>query len=405
MGKEELKPGVYWVGAIDWAIRDFHGYITPHGSTYNNYLILDRDVTLLDSVKADFVDISIAHIRSAVDPSQIKNIIVNHIEPDHASGLGEIIKLVPKARIFCTQKGKDGLARFFDISQWDITTVKTGDTLNIGSRNLLFIETPMIHWPDSMMTYIQEDRILVSQDGFGQHLASSQRFDDEFIACASASELEDSVWDYYANILMPFGSLIKQKIAEIGKLGLEIDIIAPDHGVIWRQNPKGIIQTYIDMANGKADERVVLIFDTMWHGTEKMTEPLMEGMRDAGMDSKVIKLRATHLSVAVKEFWRARGCLIGSPTLNNGIYPSVGEFLTYLKGLRPKNRIAGAFGSYGWGGGAVKAIYEEIDKMGLEKFMPGLEVKYKALAEDQKRCYDFGREFALRVKEYHKQFV
>lgn len=405
MGSEVLKPGIYWVGAIDWAIRDFHGYVTPRGSTYNNYLILDRDVTLLDAVKIDFVDVSIDNIRGLVNPSDIKNIVVNHIEPDHASGLGEIMKLCPQAVIYCTEKGRKGLERFFDISNWNIKIVKTGDTLNIGSRTLLFIETPMIHWPDSMMTYIKEDRILISQDGFGQHLASSQRFDDEFVACSSFSELEDAVWDYYANILMPFGTIIKQKIAEIKKLGLEIDMIAPDHGVIWRKDPHWVIQKYIDMAEGKADERAVIVYDTMWHNTEKLALFISEGIRQAGLDCRVIKLRATPLSVAIKECWRARGCLIGSPTLNNSMYPKVGEMLTYLRGLRPKNRIMGAFGSFGWGGGAIKEIYEELKKIsGIEIFEPGLGINYKASLQEQEKCREFGRQFAEKLKEYHKRF-
>ncbi|MBI4823573.1 MAG: FprA family A-type flavoprotein [Nitrospirae bacterium] len=404
MKTEELKPGIFWVGAIDWAIRDFHGYVTPRGSTYNNYLVLDKDITLLDAVKYDFVDVSISHIKSLVEPSKIKNLIVNHIEPDHSGGLGEIMKLAREATIYCTDKGKKGLERFFDISSWNIKTVKTGDVLNIGSRNLLFIETPMIHWPDSMMTYIKEDRILISQDGFGQHLASSQRFDDEFVACASQAELEDSVWDYYANILMPFGTLIKQKIAEIEKLGLKIDMIAPDHGVIWRQNPGHVIQMYLDMANGKADERIVIIYDSMWHLTEKMTVPIAEGIRKEDVDVKVIKLRATPVSVAVKEFWRARGCLLGSPTLNNRVFPMVGELLTYLGGLRPKNRIVSAFGSFGWAGGAVREIIEEFKKMALETVEPAIGINYKASSDDNEKLYEFGREFAKKVKEYHKRF-
>ncbi len=403
MRPEKLKEGVFWVGAVDWAIRDFHGYVTPKGTTYNNYLILDRDVTLLDAVKYDFIDISIRNIRSLVEPGLIKNIIVNHIEPDHASGLAEVVRLAPQATVYCTEKGRLGLARFFDISSWRIKTVKTGDTLNIGDRNLFFLETPMIHWPDSMMTYIKEDKLLISQDGFGQHLATSQRFDDEFIACASEAELDDAVWDYYANILMPFGSIIKQKIEEIGKLGLEIDMIAPDHGVVWK-NPGKIIQMYLDMAGGKAEERAVVIYDTMWQNTGKMALHIAEGIRNEGLDVKVIKLRATPLSVAIKELWRARGALIGSPTLNNTLFPSVGEFLTYLKGLRPKYRIAGAFGTFGWAGGAVKETTEALKKMGLEVFEPGVDAHYRPSAEDAVKCMDFGREFAKRLREYHSKF-
>ena len=405
MKPTELKPDIYWVGAIDWAVRDFHGYVTSNGTTYNNYLILDEQITLLDTVKHDFSDVTIRNIRSLVDPSKIKNIVINHIENDHVTSIGEIMHLAPDATIYISEKGKRGIERFFDTSKWSMKTVKTGDTINIGKRTLLFLETPMLHWPDSMMTYIKEDKILISQDAFGQHYASAARFDDEFINCLSAAALDDAIKDYYANILMPFGTLIKTKIAEIQKLGLEIDMIAPDHGIIWRKDPAKIINMYLDMASGKADLRVVIIYDTMWHSTETMTLPIMQGIKDEGVDVTIVKLRANPISLAVKEFWKARGCLIGSPTLNNSMFPTIGEFLTYLKGLRPKNRLMGAFGSYGWMGGAVRDIYEEFKKMGLEMVEQGVQVVYKPSPEDEKKCYEFGREFANRVKEFHKPFA
>ena len=400
----EIKPGIYWVGVIDWAVRDFHGYVTPNGTTYNNYLAIDDQITLFDTVKHDFSEITVDNIKSLVDPSKIKNIVINHIENDHVSSIGDIMHLTPNATIYITNKGKKGLERFFDTSKWDIKVVKTGDTLSIGKKTLLFLETPMLHWPDSMMTYIKEDRLLISQDAFGQHYASAARFDDEFMNCFSVNELDDAIKDYYANILMPFGTLIKNKIAEVQKLGLEIDMIAPDHGIIWRKDPSKIINMYLDMANGKAEPKVVIIYDTMWRSTEQMTVPLMQGIRDEGVEVKVVKLRANPVSFAVKEFWKARGCLIGSPTLNNSIFPTVAEFLVYLKGLKPKNRIAGAFGSYGWGGGAVRDIYEDIKKMGLQTVEPGIQVNYKPSAEDQKLCYEFGRNFANKMKEYHAKF-
>jgi len=400
----EIKNGIYWVGAIDWAIRDFHGYMTPRGTTYNNYLIMDEDITLLDTVKYDFADTTIKNIQSVVDPSRIKNVIVNHIENDHVTSLGAIMALTPNATIYITEKGKKGLGRFYDLSRWTIKTVKTGDTLKIGKRTLFFLETPMLHWPDSMMTYIKEEKILISQDGFGQHIASAVRFDDEFITCQSMSELDDAVIDYYANILMPFGQLIKAKIAEVQKLGLDIEIIAPDHGIIWRRDPGKVLQMYLAMAGGKAQLRVSIIYDTMWRSTEQMTSPMMQGIKDEGVECNVIKLRATPMSVAIKEFWNSRGCLIGTPTLNNIMYPTVAEFLTHLRGLRPKNRIAGAFGSYGWGGGAVKEAYEELKRIGLELYEPGLQILYKPSLEDETACYEFGSEFARRVKTYHEKF-
>ncbi len=400
----EIKNGIYWVGAIDWAIRDFHGYVTRRGTTYNNYLIMDDEITLLDTVKHDFSDTTIKNIRSLVDPTRIKNVIINHIENDHVTSLDAIMALTPNATIYITEKGRKGLDRFYDLSKWSIKTVKTGDTLNIGKRTLLFLETPMLHWPDSMMTYIKEEKVLISQDGFGQHIASAVRFDDEFVTCQSMAELDDAVIDYYANILMPFGQIVKAKIAEVQKLGLEIEVIAPDHGIIWRQNPGKVMQMYLDMANGKTPLKISIIYDTMWHSTEQMTSPMMQGIKDEGVECNVIKLRATPMSVAIKEFWNSRGCLIGTPTLNNIMFPTIAEFLSHLRGLRPKNRIAGAFGSYGWGGGGVKAAYEELKKMGLELYEPGLQILYKPSFEDETACYDFGREFARRVKTYHEKF-
>lgn len=400
----EIKNGIYWVGAIDWAVRDFHGYETPRGTTYNNYLVMDDEITLIDTVKHDFAEVMLKNIRSVVDPSKIRHMVVNHIENDHVTSLGRIMELIPHATVYITEKGRKGLEKFFDIAKWNMKVVKSGDTLTIGKRTLLFLETPMLHWPDSMMTYIKEDKLLISQDGFGQHIASAVRFDDEFVTCESMAELEDAVIDYYANILMPFGQLIKTKVAEIQKLGLEIDMIAPDHGVIWRANPGKVLQMYLDMAGGRAARCVSIIYDTMWHSTEQMTSPIMQGVKDEGCDCKVIKLRATPMSVAIKEFWKARGCLVGTPTLNNIMYPSVAEFLTHLRGLRPKNRIVGAFGSYGWGGGAVKEAYEEFKRMGLETFDQGLQVLYRPSAEDEAKCYDFGRAFARTMKEYHEKF-
>lgn len=400
----ELKDSIFWVGAIDWAVRDFHGYVTPRGTTYNNYLILDEQTTLIDTVKEGFADITLNAIRNLIDLSKITNIVMNHIEPDHAGCIDKVMSLIPHATIYLTERGKKGLDRHFNTSKWNFKIVKTGDTLNIGKYNLLFIETPMLHWPDSMMTYVKEAKLLISQDVFGQHYATTSRCDDEFVTCYSMHELEDAAIDYYANIIMPFGQLVKAKIAEIQKLGLDIDMIAPDHGIIWRKHPEQAVKMYLDMANGKAEERAVIIYDTMWHGTEKMVLPIMNGIKDEGVDCRVFKLRATPMSVAIKEFWKARGCLVGTPTLNNIMYPSAAEFLTHLRGLRPKNRIAAAFGSYGWGGGAVKEAYENFTKMGLEIFEPGLQVLYKPSHDDKQKCYEFGREFARKLKQYHQKF-
>ncbi len=404
MKSVEIKPDIFWVGAIDWGVRDFHGYITQNGTTYNNYLIKDEQVTLIDTVKHDFCSTTIENIKRIVDLSEIKNLVINHIEPDHASSIDMVMNLIPNATIYISERGKKGIDRYFDTSKWTFRIVKNGDTLNIGKYTLLFLETPMLHWPDSMVTYVKEAKLLISQDAFGQHLATAAHFDDEFTECHSQFELEDAVVDYYANILMPFGQLIKTKIADIVKAGLEIDMIAPDHGIIWRRDPGSIIQKYLDLANNKADLRVAVIYDTMWHSTEHMTNPIMQGIKDEGVDCRVIKLRSSPMSEAIKEFWKARGALIGTPTMNNVMFPSVAEFLYHLGGLRPKGRMAGAFGSFGWGGGGVKEAYESFKKMGLEIVEPGFQVQYRPTLDDEQKCYEFGKEFAAKVKEYHKKF-
>jgi len=400
----ELKKDVYWVGALDWAMRDFHGYTTPLGTSYNNYLVLDDEVTLIDTVKYDFAEITIKNIIGIVDPARIKHVIINHIENDHATSLDRIMSLCPDATIYITEKGRRGLERFFDLSRWKLKIVKSGDTLCTGKKTFTFIETPMLHWPDSMITYLAGENILFTQDAFGQHIASSSRFDDEFMAEYSEAVLDDAVIDYYANILMPFGPVIKAKIAEIENLGLQVDIVAPDHGIIWRKDPGKVFRLYKDIANGKANLSVAIIYDTMWQSTEKMIVPITEGIRAEGVGVNVIKLRATPMSVAIKEFWKARGSLIGSPTLNNITFPTVAEFMTHLRGLRPKNRLVGAFGSYGWGGGAVKEIYEDFKRMSLDAVDPGLQILYRPSVQDEEVCFQFGKEFAQKVIEYHKKF-
>lgn len=400
----ELKGEIYWVGAVDWAVRDFHGYETPRGTSYNNYLIIDEEPTLLDAVHHDFAHISLENISRIIEPTKIKNIVINHIENDHATGVEKILEIVPEANIYITEKGKRGLSKFIDLSRYKVNIVKTSDTIKIGRRSLLFIETPMMHWPDSMFTYIKEEKILVSQDAFGQHIASVERFDDEFVSNRSSEELEDAVVDYYANILMPYGNVIKAKIEELVKSGIEIDMIAPDHGVIWRKYIDKVLTLYSEMVEAKAKLAAVIVYDTMWHSTEQMVFPIAKGIEDEGIPVKIIKLRATAKSVAIKEIWKARGLLVGSPTLNNGVFPSVAEFLSYLKGLRPKNRLFAAFGSYGWSGEAVKDMYEAAKAMKLEVFEPGVKVLYKPSEEDLQRCYDFGVSFAKALKQFHSKF-
>ena len=396
----KIKENVYWVGVIDWNVRDFHGYVTSRGTTYNNFLITDKKIALIDTVKYGFSDIMFERIRCLTDPEKIEVAVCNHIELDHAGCWDKVMDVAKNATLYITERGKQGLERYFDVTSWDIQVVKTGDSVKIGEKTLMFIETPMLHWPDSMMTYIPEDKLLISQDAFGQHWAQAVLFDD----LVPQEVLEDAVIDYYANILMPFGRLIKAKLADIQKLGLEIDMIAPDHGVIWRKNPGKVIEMYQDMANGRAEEGVVIVYDTMWHSTEKMCRAVLDGILDEGMYAEVIKLRETPMSAAVKQFWKYRGLLVGTPTLNNVMFPTIAEFLQHLRGLRPESRIASAFGSYGWSGGGVKDAMQTLESMNLEVVEPGYEVKSRPKKQDYDAGYEFGRLFAQKVREYHRKF-
>lgn len=395
-----VREDLYWVGAIDWGVRDFHGYVIEKGTTYNNYLLLDRDITLFDAVHKDFSDYSIENIRKLVEPQRIRNFVINHIEPDHAGSLLSFLKMMPDVTVYVTERGRRGLQRMFGLEGIKFNVVKTGDSLNLGKYNLIFIETPMLHWPDSMVTYIKELKTLISQDAFGFHFASSCRFDDEFVKTYSVSELEDAVYDYYANILMPFGNLVKEKIEELMRMGIEIEVIAPDHGIIWRKEAKKVLKMYLDLAESKAETGVVIVYDTMWGTTEHMVFPIMSGIIDEGVKCKTIKLRSTPSSQVIKEIAKLNGFLVGTPTINNSMFPSVAEFLHHLYGLKPKKRMAGAFGSYGWSGGGVREVYDILKRMGLETMEPGVEVNYGLSYDDEKRCYEFGRTFAKKLKEF-----
>jgi flavorubredoxin len=369
----ELAPGIYWVGAIDWTMRDFHGYLTEAGSTYNAYLIMDEHITLVDTVKGPFVPEMLERLREIVNPEQIEYIISNHVEMDHSSGMVRLVELVKPAKIFCSPQGKAGLSRHYK-QDWPFVEVKTGTEVSLGRRTAMFLETPMLHWPDSMMTYLKEDQILFSSDGFGAHYASSARFDDQVPLHSEAYFYQ--LKKYYANILWPFGGLIAKLLKQVADLGLSIKIIAPDHGLIYRQNPGAVLEAYGRWARAENQAKALVIYDTMWHSTEMLAKALVQGLTDAGVEAQLHHLRRTHYSDIMAELLEAGLFFLGSPTLNNGMFPTVGQFLTYLKGLKPKNKTACAFGSYGWSGQAPGLITEELKAMGLTVPREGFRVKY-----------------------------
>jgi len=397
MTKIQLTDGVYWVGVVDWNLRDFHGYTTPRGGTYNAYLIVDEKIALVDTVKHGFSGEMIEKIKEIVDPSKIDYVVSNHVEMDHSGSLPDIMRVATGAQVIATEKGKEGLLRHYR-GDWDFRTVKTGDELKLGKKTLFFIAAPMLHWPDSMFTYLKEDKILLSNDGFGQHLATSFRFDEE--VCSLLGYECDTVMDeaakYYANILMPFAGIILKKIEEIQKLGIELKMIAPSHGMIWK-DPGKIIEAYLKWANGVSKKKVLIIYDTMWNSTEIMAQEILRGVADSGVEVSLLHLRRNEWSEIVKEVLESRAVLIGSPTLNNGMFPTVGGFLTYLTGLRPKNKLWATFGSYGWASGAVRAVNERLKSAGYEP-VESLEINFRPDGQDLAKCYALGQKMASMVR-------
>lgn len=390
----KVTDSVYWVGAIDWAIRDFHGYLTSRGTTYNAYLILADNITLVDTVKAPFVDELLARVASIVDPRDIDYIVSNHAELDHSGGLPTTIEAVRPEKVFASVLGAKALGEHFHLDR-EILTVENGESLSLGNMALSFVETRMLHWPDSMFSYLNEGSVLFSQDAFGMHLASSQRFADEI----APDILEYEGARYYANILLPFSSLVTKLLQKVPELGLDIKIIAPDHGPIWRQDPGKMLDSYAQWAAQTPTKKAVVVYDTMWQSTALMARAVGEGLSSAGAVPKLMPLRASHRSDIATEILDAGALLVGSPTMNNNIFPTVADALTYLKGLKPRNLVGAAFGSYGWSGEAVGQIEEVLTEMKVDLATEGLKVKFVPDDDALVQCYALGQQVAQKLKE------
>jgi len=387
----ELAGGVYWVGVIDWNVRNFHGYSTHLGTTYNAYLVVDDKIALIDTVKAPFYEEMLRQVKEIVDPRDIDYVISNHVEMDHSGSLPMMMGEAAKAELITVEKfGESGLKDTFH-ADWECTPVKKGDEISLGRRKLVFIPTPMLHWPDSMATYLAGENLLFSMDAFGQHIATSQRFDEEL----GLDVIMPEAAKYYANILMPFGDLILKALDSLSEF--KIEMIAPSHGVIWRSHVSEIVDAYAAWGRGDTRKKVVVIYDTMWGSTERMAQALVEGITGAGAEVKLFNLSKTDRSDVIKDVQDARALLIGSPTLNNGMFPTVADFLCYLKGLRPKGKVSAAFGSHGWAGGAVKQIEEELAKAGIEVVKSDLAFKFVPDEDAIKKCVDFARNVVSRL--------
>lgn len=355
----KLKEGIYWVGAIDWNIRNFHGYSTQRGTTYNAYLIVDEKITLIDTVKYHFVDEMLDRISEVIDPADIDYVISNHVEPDHSGSLPEILAIAQKATVITSPNGEKGLRAHYK-EDWNFHVAKMGEVLNIGQRNLTFVHTPMVHWPDNMVTYLAEDKVLFSNDAFGQHIASSERFADELPLGIVLEEAQK----YYANIVLPYGAQVNKALGALA--GLELAVIAPSHGVIWRSNISTIISEYENWCSNITEKKAVIVYDTMWNSTEIIAEKIMEAFESKGYKARLFNLKHNHISDIMTEVVNAKYICVGSPTLNNNLMPNVASFLTYMKGLAPKDRIGLAFGSYGWGGQSVAQVEQYLKDCGFE---------------------------------------
>lgn len=385
----QLKDGVYWVGAVDWDVRNFHGYITHRGTTYNAYVVKADRVALVDTVKAPFHETMLRHVEEVVDPKEIDYIVSNHAEPDHSGSLARMAAEAPQAKIIASERGAPVLKKYYGL---DVSTIKETPQLVLGGKTLTFTPVPMAHWPDSMVSYIPEDRLLLSNDAFGQHLASVGRFDDE----VDPAVLWHEATAYYANILMPLNRSVGRAMKALG--GLPIDMIAPSHGVIWRRDLKGVLDHYAGWVEGKTAPRVVIAYDTMWKSTQEMAYAIAEGAASKGVEVRVFNLTENHRSDVITEVLEAKAVLVGSPTLNNHVFPTVADFLAYMRGLKPQNKVGAAFGSYGWAGGAKRIVEEEMRQAGVELIENDLEFSYRPTEDERRRCYEFGASIAERVR-------
>lgn len=391
----ELKKGVYWVGAVDWDLRSFHGHelSTHRGSSYNAYLIVDEKIVLVDTVWAPFKDKLIEHISEIIDPSKIDIVVSNHAETDHSGALPEIMSYAPNAQLIVSRKGAESIEGYYHKS-WNYTVVKTGDRINIGQNELVFIEASMIHWPDSMFTYLTGHNILMSNDAFGQHYATEYRFNNQ----VNNEELYDEAIKYYANIITPFSKLAARKIDEILAMNLPIDIIAPSHGVIWRDNPIQIVEKYIEWTKQAPEKKALILFDTMWDATRKMAEAISDGLTSEGVGNKLINVAITDRNDIVTEIFKAKAIIIGSPTVNNGYLATMAPIMEDIRGMKFQNKIGAAFGSYGWSGESVKLIEEHLEKSGIAKAADGYRAKWQPTPADLEKCRELGKSMASAVK-------
>jgi len=387
-----IKNNIQWVGKIDWELRKFHGdeYSTHKGSSYNSYLIKEEKTALIDTVWGPFAKEYVENLQTTIDLQEIDYIVACHSENDHSGALPELMKHIPGTPIYCTKNGAKILKGLYH-QDWNFQIVKTGDKLSLGTKDLTFVEAPMLHWPDSMFAYLSGDEVLFSNDAFGQHYASEFMFNDR----VDQAELFQECIKYYANILTPFSPLVIKKIKEVLGFNLPLDMICTSHGIIWRDNPAQIVEKYLEWADNYQENQITILYDTMWDSTRIMAEQIAAGIRenDDSVTVKLFNLAKTDKNDAITEVFKSKAILMGSSTINNGILVHVAAMLEEIQGLKFKKKKAGAFGSYGWSGEAVKIMLERLEKSGFDTIDKGLRITWAPDNESKLACRAYGKSF------------
>ncbi len=395
--KFEIVPNVYWVGKIDWELRKFHGeeYSTHRGSSYNSYLIKDEKTALIDTVWMPFAKEFVENLSKEIDLTSIDYVIANHAEMDHSGALPELMSRIPDKPIYCTANGVKSLKGHYH-KDWNFQVMKTGDRISLGTKDLVFIEAPMLHWPDTMMEYLTGDAILFSNDAFGQHIASERFFNDLVVQ----SELYEEATKYYANILTPFSPLVTRKINEVLALNLPVNVICPSHGVIWRDNPLQIVHKYLQWAADYQENQITIIYDTMWNGTRRLAESIAQGIahEDGAVTVKLYNIARSDINDVVTEVFKSKMIVLGSPTINKGVLCSMATIIDMIAGLKFKNKKAAAFGCYGWSGESVKVLGEHLKNAGFELVnTDGLKTMWQPGDDECARAFEYGRGLAVKA--------
>lgn len=390
-----VSDGITWVGAVDWNLRDFHGYETPNGTTYNAYLVQGAEkIALIDTVKTPFVPELLEHVSQVVPLDKIDYIVVNHVEPDHNSGLRLVMNAMPQAKVVASSGGVKGIAEYHG-TDLEVSAVGADDVIDLGGKTLHFLPMPMVHWPDSMFTFCPESCTLMPNDAFGQHLASSERFADEVGLDTAVEELEI----YYANILMPVSVQVAKAVAKIAENGWTCDTIAPSHGVIWRRDTvPAAIDAYDRLTSGDTYDKLVVAYSTMWGSTDTLARAIADGASTADVDVRLFDLAESGYAHITRHLMDSRALLLGSPTLHHGMLHRVAGYLQYIAGLKPKDKLAGVFGSYGWSSGATKQMQGRLEEIGFELPIGDFTVKYRPSAEDVASAEAWGKELGELVK-------